>query len=428
MTNDRRTVLGWAQPYPQPAKPTQPATPADSQLPPHLTYAPEPPPQGSQVAPLPPRVPPYAAYDQPDPQPALDDSLARTQVAAPQYAQPYAPQPYAQPYYDQQTVLEGHYAQQQQQQQPASYPQSSGPYAQPQPYPSAQPYLQQQPPPPQPQFAPQPAFPSAPQAPFVRRKSPSAPPPTETRSSSKLRDKANATLGSSERLRFVRRTYLHLFFAILAFAGLEYLLVTNDFLIEKISAPFTEFALAKRWNWGIVLGVFMVVSWVADYWARHASSRAMQYLGLGFYVIAEALIFVPLLAIVAAKTASIIARGGGEPHIIRDSAIVTLALFGALTASVLLSRKDFSFLRSGLAMASAAALTLIVLSLVFGFNLGIVFSVAMVLLAAAYILYQTSQVLAHYDPNQHVAAALALFSSVALMFWYVIRIVMKMRD
>jgi len=95
---------------------------------------------------------------------------------------------------------------------------------------------------------------------------------------------------------------------------------------------------------------------------------------------------------------------------------------------VFVSNKDFSFLRSGLAMASGAALSLIVLSLTFGFNLGMVFSVAMVLLAAGYVLYQTSQVLAHYDPRQHVAAALALFSSLALMFWYVIRIFLRARD
>jgi FtsH-binding integral membrane protein len=57
-----------------------------------------------------------------------------------------------------------------------------------------------------------------------------------------------------------------------------------------------------------------------------------------------------------------------------------------------------------------------------------VFSVAMVVLAAGYMLYQTSQVLAHYHPGQHVAAALALFSSVALMFWYVIRIFLRTRD
>jgi FtsH-binding integral membrane protein len=243
-----------------------------------------------------------------------------------------------------------------------------------------------------------------------------------------LREAANATSGVSQRLRFIRLTYLHLLLAILAFAGLEYLLMTNAFLVTKISVPFVGFALGGRWNWGVVLAAFMAVSWVADQWASHSKSRAMQYAGLGFYVIAEAVIFVPLLAIVAVKTQAILARGGHDPNIIRDSAYVTLAVFGALTASVFISKKDFSFLRSGLMMASGAALTLIVLSLAFGFNLGLVFSIGMVLLAAGYILFQTSQVLAHYDPRNHVAASLALFSSVALMFWYVIRIFMRARD
>lgn len=239
---------------------------------------------------------------------------------------------------------------------------------------------------------------------------------------------ATATAGVSNRLRFIRLTYLHLLGAILVFAGLLYLLMKNPWLSSKISAPFVEFALAKRWNWGIVLLAFMAVSWVADYWASHARSRAMQYAGLGLYVIAEAIIFVPLLTIVAIKTAAIVAKGGGDPNIVRDSAFVTLGIFGALTASVFLTRKDFSFLRSGLVMASGAALMLIALSLAFGFNLGLVFSIGMVLLAAGYILYQTSQVLAHYDPESYVAASLALFSSVALMFWYVIRIFMRARD
>ncbi|HEU4732752.1 MAG TPA: Bax inhibitor-1 family protein [Kofleriaceae bacterium] len=239
---------------------------------------------------------------------------------------------------------------------------------------------------------------------------------------------ANATAGVSDRVRFIRATYVHLLGAILAFAGLLYLLMTSDALITRVSYPLVQFALGGRWSWAIVLAVFMAVSWIADAWARHATSRPMQYLGLGIYVVAEALIFVPLLVIVEMKTMQILARGGHEPHIIRDAAFTTLAIFGALTASVVISKKDFSWMRSGLVMLSAAAMMLIVLSLVFGFNLGIVFSIAMVVLAAGYILYQTSQVLAHYDPNQHVAAALALFSSIALMFWYVIRIFLRMRQ
>ena len=239
---------------------------------------------------------------------------------------------------------------------------------------------------------------------------------------------ANATKGVSNRTRFIRLTYLHLLGAILAFAGLLWLLTNNAFLASRVSAPLVKFALGGRWNWGVVLAVFMVVSWVADYWASHATSKTTQYLGLAFYVVAEALIFVPLLAVVAWKTQAIVAKGGGDPNIIRDSAYVTLGIFAALTASVFITKKDFSFLRSGLFMATGAALMLVVLSLTFGFNLGLAFSVGMVLLAAGYILYQTSQVLAHYDPNQHVAASLALFSSVALMFWYVIRIFMRMRE
>ncbi len=254
-------------------------------------------------------------------------------------------------------------------------------------------------------------------------------------SGSSLRENANATVGQSDRLRFIRMTYLHLFGAICVFAGLEYCMFKVPFLIEKVTIPLSKFALGiggspamARWNWAIVLGVFMVVSWVADYWARHAKSRPMQYAGLGLYVIAETLIFVPLLLIVAIKTQAIIAKTGSDPNIVRDAAFCTLAIFGALTAFVLISKKDFSFMRGALVVMSAAAMMLIVLSLIFGFNLGIVFAVAMVLLAAGYILYQTSQVLAHYNTNMYVAASLALFSSIALMFWYIIQIFMRARE
>ncbi|HMJ14704.1 MAG TPA: Bax inhibitor-1 family protein [Polyangiaceae bacterium] len=220
--------------------------------------------------------------------------------------------------------------------------------------------------------------------------------------------------------------------AIVVFAGLLWCFFHIPFLIKHVTFPISDFAVGitkyvPRWHWGVVLGVFMVVSWVADYWASHTTSRPLQYVGLALYVLAEALIFIPLLLIVVIVSQSIVAKGGGNPNIIRDAAFTTLGVFGVLTASVLFSKKDFSFLRSGLAIASGAAMMLIVLSLVFGFNLGIVFAVAMVLLAAGYILYQTSQVLAHYHTENYVAAALALFSSIALMFWYIIQIFLRAR-
>ena len=73
------------------------------------------------------------------------------------------------------------------------------------------------------------------------------------------------------------------------------------------------------------------------------------------------------------------------------------------------------------------AIGLIICSVIFGFNLGIVFSGAMVLLAAGAILYTTSKVLHDYGPSQYVGAALELFAAVALLFWYVLRIVIALR-
>jgi FtsH-binding integral membrane protein len=385
-----RTTIGWAPQVDDDPTEQQQTPPPNPQAQQHMAYA---------------RTM-YAEQSQPLAQPAP----YLPGVSQPHAAQRAFPQGTSQPAYPQQTYA-----------QPEAYPQPSypAPYPQ-QPYPSAPPqdaygYQQQ----PLPYYAP-------PQNQARVDLVAVTPPPASEHKP--LRDQANATVGVSERLRFIRLTYLHLLLAILAFAGLEYLLMTNPFLVQKVSIPFVTFALGGRWNWGVVLAVFMAVSWVADYWAGHSKSRAMQYAGLLFYVIAEAVIFVPLLAIVAVKTQAILARGGHDPNIIRDSAYVTLAVFGALTASVFISKKDFSFMRSGLMMASGAAMMLIVLSLAFGFNLGLVFSIGMVLLAAGYILFQTSQVLAHYDPRNHVAASLALFSSVALMFWYVIRIFMRARE
>jgi FtsH-binding integral membrane protein len=79
-----------------------------------------------------------------------------------------------------------------------------------------------------------------------------------------------------------------------------------------------------------------------------------------------------------------------------------------------------------LGICGLAALGLIVVSIVAGFNLGAWFSVLMVALACCYILYHTSAIMHVYRTDQYVAAALALFASVALLFWYVLRIFMSM--
>lgn len=159
----------------------------------------------------------------------------------------------------------------------------------------------------------------------------------------------------------------------------------------------------------------MIVSWFASRTAMQAESSASQYGALVAFVAAQAILFVPLLY-VADRTA---------PGVINSAAIVTLLGFAGLTAVAILTRKDFSFLGGILRWGFIVALVLIVAGVIFGFELGTFFSVGMVALAGAAILYDTSNVLHHYPADRHVAASLALFASVALMFWYVLRLFMS---
>ena len=147
----------------------------------------------------------------------------------------------------------------------------------------------------------------------------------------------------------------------------------------------------------------------------------MQYLGLALYTIAEAIFFVPILWF-----ATMMDQGGGNT--IATAGIITLLTFGGLTTIVLLTGADFSFLRVGLMIAGWAAFVIVIVACFMGFSLGLLFSGAMVVLACGFILFDTSNVLHHYRTDQHVGASLELFASVALLFYYVLRIVMSLQS
>jgi len=117
-----------------------------------------------------------------------------------------------------------------------------------------------------------------------------------------------------------------------------------------------------------------------------------------------------------------------DPQIITSAAVATLGLFALLTVVVFLTRKDFSFLRTILYFGGIAAMGLIVMAILFQFSLGPIFTYAMIALACGYILYHTSNVMLHYRIGQHVAAALAMFASVALLFWYILQLFLSRRN
>jgi FtsH-binding integral membrane protein len=213
-----------------------------------------------------------------------------------------------------------------------------------------------------------------------------------------------------QRAQFIRKTYMLLAAAIAAFIVVEGFLFTSGAAFAITNGIFGRGGI----GWLPVILLFMGVSWFADRLAVSQSSSIIQYLGLGVFIIAEAVIFAPLIFFSMAYTQ--------DPGVLVKAGVVTVGLFLGLTAVVFLTKTDFSFLRSILIIGFFAALGLIVASIWFGFTLGNVFAFAMVAFAGSAILYDTSRVLHRFRTDQHVAAALALFAGIALLFWYILRI------
>ena len=217
-----------------------------------------------------------------------------------------------------------------------------------------------------------------------------------------------SALDTDSRAAFIWRVYGHVALAILGFGAIE-----TYFFSSGLAEPITRAMLSVPWL--LILGAFMLVGWAATHVAHRVESRPMQYLALAGFVLAEAIIFVPLLYIAMLRA----------PGIVDSAAGVTLLGTAGLTAVAFITRKDFSFLRGILMWAFVLAMVGIAGSLLFGFELGTWFSVAMIGFAGAAVLYDTSNILHHYPEDKHVAAALGLFASIALMFWYVLQLFMS---
>ncbi len=210
------------------------------------------------------------------------------------------------------------------------------------------------------------------------------------------------------RASFIIKTYLHLFAAIIAFVCIEGFL-----FVSGLAAPIASALLSV--NWLIPLGLFIAASWIASRFANTSDSLPMQYLGLFLFIIAECVIFVPLLAM-----ASFIA-----PGVIMRAGAVTLLGATGLTMIAFYTRKDFSFLGGFIGWSIICAIILIVASAFFGFNLGTWFAVAMIAVAGGAILYDTSNIIHNFPEERYVGAALQLFASIAMMFWYVLQFMLS---
>lgn len=216
--------------------------------------------------------------------------------------------------------------------------------------------------------------------------------------------------GADVRVRFMTRVYAHLLLAIAAFVGVQYVLFTTG-----IAEAIAVFVIGTSWL--LILGGFIIVSWIANSLGVRARTPSAQYGAFGLLIVANALLFATPLWIAHV-----------HPDLegtITTAAQLSLFAFAGLSVVAIRTSRDFSFLRSLLLWGGLLALTLIVASALFGTGLGTWFSVAMIGFAGAAILYDTQKVYRQYPPTAVVPAAMNLFASLALLFWYVLRLLSR---
>src|SRR5262249_27205756 len=119
----------------------------------------------------------------------------------------------------------------------------------------------------------------------------------------------------NERAAFIRRTYGHLAGAILAFAILEMLAFLLVFPTQEECFRVGIILFGSSSSMLLLLGGFIGFGWLAQIWAQNSTSRALQYVGLGLYVVIQAVIFLPLLIMAVYYT--------GDPTILPTAAILT---------------------------------------------------------------------------------------------------------
>lgn len=217
----------------------------------------------------------------------------------------------------------------------------------------------------------------------------------------------------AERVAFYKKTYAHVAGGVLLFILFEFVLLQSSAVVNF------ALSMTQGFKWLLLLGGFMLITNYAESTALRTTDKNLQYMAYAGYIFAEAFIFIPLIHIAIQYT------NGQGFAIMQQAAIVTLTLFAGLSAVVILTKKDFSFLRSAITIGFFIAIGLVIAGTLFGFNLGLWFSVGMCALAGGSILYQTSNLVHRFTTEDYIPAAIGLFASLMLLFWYVLRIFMS---
>ena len=202
-----------------------------------------------------------------------------------------------------------------------------------------------------------------------------------------------------ERMGFVRKVYA-LFFAATLFA-------IGGVLAGLSFEPLLMFAYEHPW----IMFLIMIGGVMGAQAVRHV--RGLNLVALFGFTTLTGVVISPLIAVILRiNPGSILAAG-----------LLTVGIFGGLTAYVFVSKKDFSFLRGMMWTGLIVVILAGVVNIFLGASaLGFAVAAATLLLFSGFVLYDTSNIIRRYPTNEYVAGALALYLDAFNIFLALLRI------
>jgi modulator of FtsH protease len=204
----------------------------------------------------------------------------------------------------------------------------------------------------------------------------------------------------SERLGFIRKVYALFFVAILFAVGGVFV---------GFNSPGLMMAIVEHYWITLILLIGGVIGTAA---VRHVPGVNLAAF-FGFTTFTGVMIS-PLLFYVS-KT---------NPASILQAGVLTVGIFGGLTAYVFISKKDFSFLR-GMVWVGLIVVVLggLLNMLIIGSSgLSFALAAAALILFSGFVLYDTSNIIRRYPTNEYIAGAMDLYLDAFNIFLALIRI------
>jgi FtsH-binding integral membrane protein len=202
-----------------------------------------------------------------------------------------------------------------------------------------------------------------------------------------------------ERMGFIRKVYA-LFFAATLFA-------IGGVMAGLSFPPLLRFAFEHP----LIMFFIMIGGVFGAQAVRHV--QGLNLVALFGFTTLTGVVISPLIAVILQiNPGSILAAG-----------VLTVGIFGGLTAYVFVSKKDFSFMRGMVTTGLIVVILAGVVNIFLGSGaLGFAVAAATLLLFSGFVLYDTSNIIRRYPVNEYIAGALDLYLDAFNIFLALLRI------